>query len=146
MAEESFAESERLLEAHRQPKEGGGYILTYDPQRRSLKNSLVSIAFAGAYVDLYLRLAHIVRRQKNPPYKWDRMKYEDKLKDFGVTDESILDHCKQFRVARNDVLHEKPLVIGHESGVIPGTAQDAAKLGVAFANRLREVLPLQLVP
>jgi phage terminase large subunit-like protein len=53
IAEEALAESERLEKLARRPKPDGepGVIVTYDPERKSFKNSLVAIVFAGMYLD-----------------------------------------------------------------------------------------------
>jgi hypothetical protein len=142
IARDSFADAERLLAAHRTPRGDGGYVLTPDPKRGSFKNSLVSISFAGAYIDLHIRMAYIVRHNDAPPKKWDRMTYEAKLADLGVTDQVLLKNCEEFREIRNSVLHEKPLIIGRASDSLPGTAQDGAVRGMAVVDAIRTAVPL----
>src|SRR5205085_495862 len=73
IAEEAAAESTRLLEAHRRPKPDGqpGYILSLDPERKSFKQSLIAIAFAGMYLEALLSLAGRSR--------WGKDFYDEKI-------------------------------------------------------------------
>lgn len=142
IATDSLHEAEVALNMNRQPKDNGGYILTYDQQRKSFKSSLISIAFSGAYLDLHVRLVYVNRNKKSPPRDWDRSINEEKLKTLGIDDSKILTTCKRLRLARNDVLHEKPLVKG-ESSTVTGSAQDIAKQWFSLIEEIRTLLPLE---
>jgi hypothetical protein len=111
IAEESASASQRFIEEGRRPKENGqpGYIVTHDPERRSFKQGLVAIAFAGMYLEALLSLVARERFGKDLYEKMDRHRYtyEEKLKLLGVLDEKILSDCRRFRLSRNDLMHEK---------------------------------------
>lgn len=113
IAEEALAESTRQLEAHRTPKPDGqpGYIFTSDPDRKSFKQSLIAIAFAGIYLEALLSLTGRARLGKAfYDKKIDRcFTYEEKLRLLGIVDERDLDGCMRFRESRNDLIHEKAL-------------------------------------
>ena len=53
IAEEAQAESERLAKLARRPKPDGepGVIVTYDPEQKSFKNSLIAIVFSTMYLE-----------------------------------------------------------------------------------------------
>jgi len=90
IAVESQAEAERLENLARRPNPDGGFIITYDPKRKSFKNSLIAITFAGIYLE---SLLYIVGVQKFGKYEYNKkynrkLSYEEKLKLFGVTDEN----------------------------------------------------------
>lgn len=142
IAKDSFSDSEKFLSEHRKPKENGGYILSFDPEKKSLKSSLISISFSGAYIDLHINIAYILTHGKSPNHKWETRIYEEKLKDLGVTNLELFNNCTEFRKIRNSVLHEKPLVIGESLGISVGTAQDGARLGISVIETIREIIPL----
>ena len=56
IAEEALAESKQLDEASQRPKPDGqsGFVITYDPERTSFKQSLIAMVFAGIYLDALL--------------------------------------------------------------------------------------------
>ncbi|MEI8014213.1 MAG: hypothetical protein WCH20_05175 [Nitrospira sp.] len=157
-AEEALAESTRQLNTHRTPKPDGqpGYILASDPERRSFKQSLIAIAFAGMYLEALLSL--IGRARWGEAFydeKIDRFKYEEKLKLLGIVDQNNLAGCTRFREARNDLMHEKALSFempGSEKKVhtknrkrgIPKkdirVAQEEAAFGVKFVKSIGSML------
>lgn len=109
IAEEAASEARRLLGASRRPKPDGepGWIITFDPERKSFKQALIAIAFAGMYLEALLGLAGTKRLGLQGYRKIERMTYEEKLKRLGVEDEALLTNCKRFRDARNELTHEK---------------------------------------
>src|SRR6516165_7253703 len=108
IAEESQAEAERLENLARRPNPDGGFIITYDPERKSFKNSLIAITFAGIYLESLLYIVGVKKFGRDEyDKKYDRKKsYEDKLRLFGVTDETLLAEAKHFREMRRDLVHE----------------------------------------
>jgi len=56
IAEEALAVSKQLDEASRRAKPDGqpGFVITYDPERTSFKQSLIAIVFAGIYLESLL--------------------------------------------------------------------------------------------
>lgn len=109
IAEEASATCQRLHEEGRRPKPDGqpGWIIMLDPERRSFKQGLIAIAFAGMYLEALLAWVARERLGKERAKKIDRKTYEEKLELLGVRDPKVLDDCRRFRLARNDVMHEK---------------------------------------
>jgi hypothetical protein len=148
IAERALAESKRLDEAARIPKPDGnpGFVITYDPEHTSFKQSLIAMVFAGIYLDALLYVAGVSQLGKDEYMKIDRKHYEEKLRALGVTDTETLARCKRFREARNDLVHEKaiePLAI---DGTAFRTAQQEAEIAVSFVRSIVGLLraPLTL--
>lgn len=142
IAEDASAEAMRLLEAGRVPRPDGqpGYIITsFDPERKSFKQSLIAIAFAGMYLEALFGLVGNARLGKDLYKKIDghRYTYEEKLSLLGVLDPTILASCKRFREARNDLIHEKAIDLEALRGVQIRTAQKEAAFGVEFVKSIR---------
>jgi hypothetical protein len=82
IAEEALAESERLEKLARRPQPDGepGFIVTYDPERKSFKNSLVAIVFAGMFLEACFYI-ECVKRFGKAEYNnnVDRQTYEKNL-------------------------------------------------------------------
>jgi len=142
IAEEAAAESKRLLEAGRRPKPDGqpGYIVTYDPQRKSFKQSLIAIAFEGMYLEALFGLVGKQKLGKEGYRKIERRKYEAKLERLGVVDQGILDRCKRFREARNDLVHEDALDLDSSDPAVTRTAQKEAAFGIELVRSLARIL------
>jgi hypothetical protein len=139
IAEHAFQEMEIQIASHRIARGDGGFILHHDPDRRSFKSGLVAIAFCSAYLDLICRISYIAKFGSAPDYAWDnRQIYEEKLKSLGIVDSAVLSDCTEFREARNDVMHEKPIVMGQTKPSPRGTAQDAASVGIRLIRSLSE--------
>lgn len=139
IAEEAVAESVRLAEAGRTPKPDGqpGNIIAYDPERKSFKQSLIAIAFAGMYLEALLGLIGNARLGKVLYNKIHRYTYEEKLSLLGVFDPTVLASCKRFREARNDLMHEKAVGLEALGTVDIRMAQEEAVFGVEFVKSIR---------
>src|SRR5277367_5008613 len=89
IAEEAQAESERLAKLARRPKPDGdpGVIVTYDPDQKSFKNSLIAIVFATMYLEA---LFYLLGTKQFGSAKYnkehDRKSLEDKLLLFDLED------------------------------------------------------------
>ncbi len=145
IATEAYNQSFRIMEQNRTPRGDGGFVISHDSEKLSFKNGLIAISFYSSYIDVHIRLLYIALNGNNPPRDWDRNKtYKTKLESFGVQDEWLLEAIEEFRKARNDIAHEKPMVIGEQVKNQPiRTAQGDAKLGMQVTERLRELLPLR---
>ena len=148
IAEGALAESKRLDEATRIPRPDAqpGFVVTYDPEHTSFKQSLIAIVFAGIYLEALLYMVGVGQLGKDEYMKIDRKHYEEKLQALGVTDIETLATCKRFREARNDLAHEKaiePLTI---DGTAFRTAQREAEIAVSFVRSIVGLLqgPLTL--
>ena len=131
IADEANAQAQHLWNAARTPKPDGsaGFIVAFDPSRRSFKESLVAIAFAGIYVEalLYLKGSHAMGKTwKN---KWDGCTYEEKFRSLGINDAQFLASAERLRKSRRDLVHEKALPL-HE---IPSAELRWAHVEAAFA-------------
>jgi hypothetical protein len=140
IASEAVAEAERLENAARRPKPDGepGFIITYDPEQKSFKASLIAIVFAGMYLEalFYLNGTKRFGRGKYNK-KLDKMlSYEEKLELFGITDQTILAEARHFRKMRRGLVHEKAL---KADGLTVGkirVAQDEARKALSFVRRV----------
>jgi hypothetical protein len=110
IAKDSLAESERIGAAQTRPKPNGekGSIINYDPEHKSFKHSLVAIAFAGIYLEalLYIKGVKLLGKAAYDK-KIDYKTYGGKLMALGITDPQLLASCERFRIARNELVHEK---------------------------------------
>ncbi len=110
IAEEALAECERLEKESRTPKPDGepGFIVKYDPERKSFKNGLIAITFAGIFLEAYFYIVGVSRFGRTEYNKThNRKTYEQKLMLFGISDPALLARCEHFREMRKDVVHEK---------------------------------------
>ncbi len=131
IAKESYVAMNEHLNAGRKPKgnDEPGYILTYDPERKSFKNALITIVFSGVFLESVLHLLIVKRKGLDVFNKYDRKySYEDKLKLLDCNDESIIDLCKRFKGARREIVHEKAHIDQNSILVAQNEAEIAIKL------------------
>jgi hypothetical protein len=142
IAEEALSQSEKFQTAARTPKPDGspGFVIKYDPDQRSFKQSLIAIIFSGVYLDALLYIVGIERLGRTNYQTIDREHYEAKLEHLGATDKDLLASCKRFRNARNDLVHEKALAINEPNAEPFYTAQEEAVHAVQFVKRVANVL------
>lgn len=142
IAEESLAESQRSEAEARSPKSNGesGHVIKWVPRRASFKHSLISIAFSGMYLEALLYLTGVDRLGKSQYMKIDHKKYEEKLSALGITDALLLAECKRFRVARNDLTHEKAIEPRELGSTVVRMAQQEAAMAVAFVKSVSVAL------
>ena len=141
IAAEAQDEAERLENLSRRPNPDGGFIITYDPERKSFKNSLIAITFAGIYLEALLFIAGVHQfGKKKYNKKYDNKSYKDKLQLFGVTDEALLAEAEHFREMRRDLVHEKAVQVGDLTADAIHIAQDEAKKAVSFVKKVAEKL------
>jgi len=142
IAEEALAESERLDKSARTPKPDGepGFIVRYDPKRKSFKNSLIAITFAGIYLEALFYIVGVNRFGATEYNKnHDRKTYEQKLRLFGISDAELLTRCECFREMRKDVVHEKAIAVNAMTGDTIHMAQQDAKEAVSFVKHVAEI-------
>jgi hypothetical protein len=106
IAEDAQAESERLAKLARRPKPDGepGVIVTYDPDQKSFKSSLITIVFSTMHLEALL---YIIGTKKFGSVKYnkehDRKCLEDKLPLFDLT-------ANVFYAAQDEAKHAIALV------------------------------------
>lgn len=130
------------LSKRRKPKPNGelGFTNVWDPEQRSFKSAMITIVFAGMYLDAILYIALQSHFGRDGALKIERLPHEERLSRLGVTDPSILDRVRDFRQTRKDLVHEKAIELGAlESGQI-NNAQDAADRAMALMREIRELL------
>lgn len=92
--------------AHRRLRGDGGWVLSYDPERRSFKAACVAIVFTGIWLEAATHLAYAQFGRGTDLKKFDSKKYEDKLAELGF-ETGLLERAKRLREARNELVHEK---------------------------------------
>lgn len=142
IAQEAHAEMKRLDDESRHPKPDGspGFIVTYDPEGRSLKHAMIAIAFAGMYFEAAV---YVLARQKLGKAKAgevDCMLYEHRLPALGLIDQSLIDGAKVLREARKDLVHEKAITPDELKIATFRFAQKSADQALAFIRQLHGVL------
>ena len=63
--------SRDLLDAGRRPKDNGGWVLSYDPERRSFKSACIAIVFAGVWFEAAAHLAFVERHGRAGAKEFD---------------------------------------------------------------------------
>jgi hypothetical protein len=149
IAEEALAESERLEKLARRPKPDGdpGVIVTYDPEQKSFKNSLIAIVFAEMYLNALfyiLGTKQFGKAQYNK--KYDKKSLEEKLQVFGLSDKNLLAEAKRFRKRRKELVHEKAVQISDLTGDTIYIAQEEAKKALSLVKEVTEKLARIIPP
>lgn len=142
IAEEAFAGMKELEKASRSPKPNGepGAIIRIDPEQKSFKKAMISIAFSAMYFEALIFLTAVARFGRPEALKIDRMFYEDRLQRFGIIDPSILSRAKSFRESRKDLIHEKAIEISDLDSSSMRFAQKVASDVVPFIREVRSLL------
>lgn len=109
IAQETYMAMNENVNSSRKPKlnDEPGWVVTYDPGRKSFKNAFITIVFCGIFLDSLLHLLIVNRKGIEIFEEYDRKTYEDKLLLLGCNDQSILEECAHYRDARREVVHEK---------------------------------------
>jgi hypothetical protein len=76
--------------------------------------------------------------------KFNWLTYEKKLKVLGIDDKGLIEACKDFREGRNELVHEKPIMVIEGKFVTPmkkvRVAQKEAKDAVTIVKRVIKAL------
>ena len=131
IARDSHKESMRFMEEHRRPKpdDSPGYIKTLDPEQKSFKASLITIVFAGIYLEAFLYIQG--RSKLGAKYK-HRVSFEKKLRLLGIEDSTLLEKCREFSEIRNRLVHENAGSKDDLNTIYVG--QDEASKAIAFLD------------
>ena len=143
IAEEALAESERLEGLARAPKpdDAPGFIVKYDPERKSFKNSLVAIAFAGMYLEALFYILGVGKfgvAEYNK--KHDRKSYIVKMKLLGLSEQTIVAEGERFAGVRNALVHEKAIELGDITVDKIQVGQEEARRAITFVKHVAERL------
>ena len=142
IAEEAHAKMHVALAEHMTPHEDGrpGYLITWDPDRRSFKNAMIVIAFCGMFLDSFLYLLLLDRLGDEKSSKVDRLEHEKRLEALGITDAALLNRVAAFREARKDLMHEKAIELSSLAGTPIRKAQSTADSAIALMRDIRCLL------
>jgi hypothetical protein len=143
IAEEALAELERLVNQGRRPIPNGeqGYIVKYDPERKSFKQAFIAIVFSCIYLEALLFAVGAKKFWRSVwNKKYDSLKYEEKLPHLGVNDEELISESKYLRELRKDIVHEKVAELGLQELGAARFAQKEAKRAVKFVLNISEIL------
>lgn len=142
IAQEAHASMRAELAKVVKPKPDGtpGYIMRFEPDRRSFKDAMVTVVFAGIYLEALLYLSLRNRFGRADALKIDRDRYEDRLKRLGVTDTDLLQRVAAFREARRDLVHEKAVAPDELESHTIRIAQDTADNAISLLQDIRRLL------
>lgn len=127
---EAFSEMLSIKEKNRTPKEDGsdGYIIKYDPNQNSFKQSMVVVVFAGMWLEAFFHHEIINKQSKNQFNKHNKKSYREKLELIGITESSILDKANAFQKTRNELIHEKAFLDKGEIKLAQNEAEQAHEI------------------
>ncbi|MBI4021305.1 MAG: hypothetical protein HY369_03615 [Candidatus Aenigmarchaeota archaeon] len=146
IAETAFDRSDRLLERSFPRMPGGRRIGAPDRRSRSFRHALVAIVFASIAMEAIV-FAELRRTgSKTRAKRVSQMSYRTQLRAVGVTDEQLLLAAERLQDVRNEIVHEKLIVMGDRADLrrLRGrTAQDEARYAVACLFGLRQHLTIR---
>ena len=114
------------------PNGDTGWIVTFDPEQKSFKNSLIAIVFSGIFIEALFHLLITKTKGVETFKEYDFKSYRDKLILLGCVDEKILNHSIEFKKLRKEVVHEKANL---DNGQI-SIAQTEAEAAINFVNEV----------
>lgn len=114
-----------LIEEGTSPREDGsdGYIIKYDPNQQSFKQSMIVVVFAGMWLEAFFHQEIVKQRSKNQFNNNSNKSYKEKLELIGISEYNILNKTVTFQKTRNELIHEKSFL---DKGEIK-CAQEEAK-------------------
>jgi len=142
IADEAYKKMTHFIESGRRPKSDGstGWIITYDPNQNSFKQSMISIVFAGMWLEALIHLLIVKKYGKDKFKEYDFKAYEKKLILLGCTDNIILGRVSRFRKTRKSLVHEKAHFDSGEITTAQSEAENAHEMLVSidgfFSNAL----------
>jgi len=142
IAEEAHATMRADLAESMIPKPNGepGHIIRWDPKHRSFKNAMITMVFAGMYLDALLYISLQKRLGRANALKVDRLPHEERLERLGVTDSALLNRVKEFREIRKDLVHEKAEQLADFGNSPLHIAEDAASSVIILMQDIRAAL------
>ena len=119
--------------ASRRPRADGGWIISYDPDRRCFKAACVSIVFTGIWLEAATHLAYARLGRLADLKKFDSQVYENKLVALGF-EPTVLEQAKRLRLARKELVHEKAYLDSGEMRFAQAEAENANQLLRALSD------------
>ncbi len=142
IADEAYQKMIHFIETGRRPKSDGspGWIITYDPNQNSFKQSMISIVFTGMWLESLIHLLIVKNFGKEKFKEYDFKSYEEKLKLLGCINKNILDRVSRFRKTRKSLVHEKAHFDSGEITMAQREAENAHEMLVAIHRHFSETL------
>lgn len=142
IAQEAFAKMKAEDTKNIRPKPNGepGSIIILDSDRNSFKNALISLVFCGVYLEAMLHILLAKRVGLARYERIDRKPYEEKLKELGCSDSSLISDVKKYRLARKEVVHEKSLM-NHDSLLV---AQQEAAFAINMIEKFQKEFRIEM--
>lgn len=142
IAIEAHASMQAALARAITPKPNGeaGYIMRSEPDRRSFKDAMITIAFTGMYIEALLFIKLQQRFGRAEALKIDRRPYEQRLQSLGINNADLQNRLMLFRDARRDLVHEKALTVTDLEGHAIHEAQGTADRAMILLHDLRRLL------
>jgi len=110
IALEAHRKMQEYISSGRKPKSDGssGWIVSFDPERNSLKQALVTVVFSAIWLTAFLHLRIARNLGVRAAKKFDNdFSYKNGLELLGCSDETVLNAVERLRVTRKDLVHEK---------------------------------------
>ncbi len=126
VVEESYVSMQETMRKQCRPKSNDepGLIKIYDPSKKSFKQAMICIIFAGMWLEAALHILLVRQGGEDVAKKADKKTWEEKLQMLGVCDNELLGMVCKFRRSRKELVHEKAFF----SQDFISTAQDNAEL------------------
>lgn len=144
IARESYSEMQRCFDKDRRPKNdgSGGWIICFDPERRSFKSAIICITFCGMVQDalIYIELTKKYGRDQASKIDKNCNKAADRLSKLGLVDQELFRLAERFRILRNELVHEKAIDIADMNSESFRTAQSGAKESMVYLDFLMNSL------
>lgn len=142
IADESHDRMSKSIKRGRKPRIDGkpGYVIRLDPSKRSFKSALIAIVFSGIYLEALIFITALRLFDRKKALSIDRKQLEDRLKELGIADPSLLERAKRFRLARKELVHEKAIDFDNPTGELLRFDSEVANRAISLANDLQKKL------
>ena len=110
IATEAHQNMHEYLTSGRKPKIDGsnGWIVSYDPERKSFKQALITIVFAAMWLTAIIHILIVRHSGAHTFNKRDKkISLEKGLRLLGCTDEILLAAVQRLQISRKELAHEK---------------------------------------
>ena len=140
ISEEAYSNIVEITCESRKPRgdDVEGFILQLDPKHTSFKQAMITVVFAGMWLEAVLHQKIVAKHGEAAFKKIDFKSYRDKLTLLGVSNTDLLDDVDKFKSTRKELVHEKSYF---DSGVIK-VAQKEAELAHGIMERISVELGL----
>lgn len=138
ISEEAYLKMVESSEEGRRPKDDDseGFILTFDPNHTSFKQSMIVVVFTGMWLEAVLHQLIVSKHGEKKFKEYDFKSYRDKLTLLGVSDAVLLNDVDNFKTTRKELVHEKAYFDLGEIKVAQSEAKLAHKIMMRVSSEL----------